>query len=111
MTPPDDRGLVALKLMHLAMEWIEARVDLLPEIPSVLIYPTYRNVTIGFGYYSDGSETLGKILTLFKGQTAKRTPSDSVWAYEIGDSNGGILFKWYVWRRTDSSNLETEVTL
>jgi hypothetical protein len=111
MTTPDDRGLVALKLMHLAMEWIEARVDLLPEIPSVLIYPTYRNVTIGFGYYSDGSETLGKILDLFKGQTAKRTPSDSVWAYEIGDKTNGICFTWYVWREAYDLSEETEVTL
>ena len=111
MTTPDDRGLVALKLMHLAMEWIEARIDSLAECPSLLIYPCYKNVTIGFGYFSEGSDGLAKILRLLEGQTATRTNDHTVWAYSVGDDKNGILFKWYVWKRDDSSNLETEVTL
>lgn len=111
MTTPDDRGEVALRLMRLAMEWIEARVDLLPEIPSVLIYPAYRNVTIGFGYFARDSEVLAKIVACFSGLTATRHNDHSCWQFSVGDQQGGILFKWNVWKTADDTSRETEVTL
>ncbi len=111
MTTPDDRGLVALKLMHLAMEWIKARIDLLADCPSILIHPLYRNVTIGFGYHSEGSESLAKVLRLLEGQTATRKRSTNVWDYSVGDKTNGICFTWYVWREAYDLSEETEVTL
>lgn len=111
MMKPDDSGQVALSLLRLAMEWIEARVDVLPAIPSVMIYPTYRNVTISFGYYARDSEALAKIVALFSGFTATRKNDHSCCQFSVGDEKFGILFRWNVWRTADDTFRETEVTL
>lgn len=111
MTTPDDRGKVALNLVAIAMEWIEPRINDLADFPSILIYPSNRNVTILFGYHSFESKSLTKLFALFAGQTAIRKLTHETWEYFIGDETCGLLFKWYVWKRADDSLNTTEVTL
>lgn len=100
-----------LEELQRALDWVELHLDDFTEIPMIDFRAGGSGASVSFGHLTYGGRMMHCIHHVFKGKTATRRLSGSVWHFELIDAESGIEFCWYVFKEESSSQSKSEVIL